>query len=255
MHILLFSHYFPPEVNAPATRTFEHCRRWVAAGHQVTVVTCAPNCPNGIVFDGYRNSWRCEERVEGIRVIRVWTFLAANRGFLRRIANYLSYMVSATLYAVWLKNVDVVVATSPQFFCGWAGVLCRWVRRWPFVLEIRDIWPESIVTVGAMKRSRIIRLLEWLERRMYRAANHIVTVGSGYRRQLLDRGVPADKVSVIPNGVGDVPPTSRDRKSQIRERWGGGRKIRLRVCGNGRHGTWPAGSTGSGGQAEGCRSR
>lgn len=228
MHILLFSHYFPPEVNAPATRTFEHCRRWVAAGHQVTVVTCAPNCPNGIVFDGYRNSWRSEERVEGIRVIRVWTYLAANRGFLRRIANYLSYMVTATLYAVWLRNVDVVVATSPQFFCGWAGVLCRWVRRWPFVLEIRDIWPESIVTVGAMKRSRIIRFLEWLERRMYRAASHIVTVGSGYRRQLLDRGVPADKVSVIPNGVGDVSPTSRDRKSEIRERWGAEGRF---VCG------------------------
>jgi len=96
------------------------------------------------------------------------------------------------------------------------------------VLEIRDIWPESIVTVGAMKRSRIIRFLEWLERRMYRAANHIVTVGSGYRRQLLDRGVPADKVSVIPNGVGDVPPTSRDRKRETRERWGAEGRF---VCG------------------------
>lgn len=228
MHILFFSHYFPPEVNAPATRTYEHCRRWIAAGHQVTVVTCAPNCPNGVVFDGYRNSWRSEECVEGIRVIRVWTYLAANQGFLRRIANYVSYMVSATLCAVWLKKIDVVVATSPQFFCGWAGVLCRWIRRWPLVLEIRDIWPESIVTVGAMKRSRIIRFLEWLERRMYRAASHIVTVGSGYRRQLLERGVPADKVSVIPNGVGDVPPAPRDRKREIRERWGADGRF---VCG------------------------
>ena len=65
MHILFLSHYFPPEVNAPALRTYEHCRRWAARGHRVTVVTCAPNCPNGIVFDGYRNSWRSEEETDG----------------------------------------------------------------------------------------------------------------------------------------------------------------------------------------------
>lgn len=201
MHILFLSHYFPPEVNAPATRTYEHCRRWVAAGHQVTVLTCAPNCPNGIVFDGYRNAWRREEEINGIRVLRVWTFLAANKGFAARILNYVSYLILATLHAVTLRNVDVVVATSPQFFCGWAGVLTHWIRRWPFVLEIRDIWPESIVTVGAMNRSPVIRLLEFLERRMYAASDHIVTVGDGYRAKLLERNVPSQKISVVPNGV------------------------------------------------------
>jgi len=201
MHVLFLTHYYPPEVNAPASRTFEHCSRWVAAGHEVTVITCAPNCPTGVVFPGYRNAWRSEETVAGMRVIRVWTYLSANKGFAKRSLNFVSYLLTAVWCAIWLRRVDVVVATSPQFFCGWAGVLCHWLRRWPFVLEIRDIWPESIVAVGAMRRSWTMRLLEWMERRMYAAANHIVTVGDGYRDQLHERGVPPEKIAVITNGV------------------------------------------------------
>ena len=219
MHILFLSHYFPPEVNAPATRTYEHCRRWVLAGHQVTVVTCAPNCPDGVVFEGYHNSWRSEENVEGIRVIRVWTYLAANKGFFGRILNYLSFMLTATWCALWVPKVNVIVATTPQFFCGWAGVFCRWLRRWPFVLEVRDIWPESIVTVGAMRRSAMIRILEWLERRMYAAAGRIVTVGSGYRQKLLDRGVAAERISVISNGVDISQFKPRATSERLRRKW------------------------------------
>jgi glycosyltransferase involved in cell wall biosynthesis len=201
MHILFLSHNFPPEVNALATRTYEHCVRWVADGHRVTVVACAPNYPRGVVFEGYRNAWRSEEMMQGIRVVRVGTLLAPNEGFFRRTIYFLSYMVRAALFGITLRDVDVVVSSSPQFFGGWAGVLCKWIRRWPFVLEIRDIWPESIVAVGAMKRSRLFQFLEWLEHRMYAAADHIVTVGDGYKRQLVERGVPESMISVVPNGV------------------------------------------------------
>ncbi|MEX2286724.1 MAG: glycosyltransferase family 4 protein [Planctomycetaceae bacterium] len=225
MHILFLSHYFPPEVNAPATRTYEHCRRWVRAGHRVTVITCAPSCPTGVVYAGYRNRWRFEEQCDGIDVVRVWTSLAANRGFLRRIVNYVSYMFTATWCALWIRDVDVLVATSPQFFCGFAGVLCRWLRRTPFVLEIRDIWPESIITVGAMRRSRLIRVLEWLEQRMYKAADHIVTVGEGYRRQLLNRGVEPAKISVVPNGTDVSQFKPRRPSSELRQLWDAGGAI------------------------------
>jgi len=219
MHILFFSHYFPPEVNAPATRTYEHCRRWVAAGHQVTVITCAPNCPIGVVYEGYKNAWRQAETIDGIRVLRVWTYLAPNRGFAGRVANYTSYLVSATLCGLAVRPVDVIVATSPQFFCGWAGVLCRWLRRRPFLLEVRDIWPESIVTVGAMRRSPVMRLLEWMERRMYAAARRIVTVGNGYRSQLLRRGVPHEKIAIIPNGVDTTQFIPHAPASELRSQW------------------------------------
>ena len=123
MRILFLSHYFPPEGNAPALRTFDHCTRWAAAGHDVTVVTCAPSHPGGKLYPGYRNRLRQVEFVEGIRVVRVVTFLAANRGRWRRIANYLSYLAAAVPAGLFERRPDVVVATSPQFFCGCAGVL------------------------------------------------------------------------------------------------------------------------------------
>lgn len=227
MHILFLTHYFPPEVNAPATRTLEHATRWVQQGHDVTVITCAPNCPTGQVFAGYRNAWHAEETVNGIRVIRVWSYLTANKGFLKRSLNFLSYMLTAVWCALWLRRVDLVVATSPQFFCGWAGVLCHWLRGWPFILEIRDIWPESIVTVGAMKRSPLMIVLEWLERRMYATADHIVTVGNGYRDQLLARNVRAGKISVIPNGVDVQRFQPQPPNEDLRRTWNGAGKF---VC-------------------------
>lgn len=202
MHILFFTHYFTPEGNAPASRTYEHCLRWVRAGHKVTVITCVPNVPNGVPYEGYRNRlWPQREEIDGIQVIRVWSFLAANSGFVKRIINYLTYMLSAAWMGLFVKKPDVVVATSPQFFCGWAGVLVQFFRRKPFVLEIRDIWPESVTTVGAMKRGLMIRFLEFLEKRMYRAADHIVAVGNGYRDNVASKIDVQDRISVIYNGV------------------------------------------------------
>lgn len=208
MRILFFSHYYPPENNAPAVRTAAHCKAWAAAGHDVTVITCAPNHPTGKLFPGYSNKLWQKETIDGVAVIRVFTFLAANKGFARRILNYISFMLAAVLASVFVRRADVVIATSPQFFCGWAGVFGRLIHRAPFVLEVRDIWPESIVAVGAITNRWIIGFLEILERLMYRSAARIVTVGRGYREQLTARGVPESKISVIYNGA-DLPEFSR----------------------------------------------
>jgi hypothetical protein len=201
MRILFVTHYFKPEGNAPATRVYEMTRRWAAAGHDVTVLTGVPNVPSGIIYDGYRNRRIQEEMLEGVRTVRVWTYIAANKGVVRRIMNYVSFMVSAILGSLRLGRFDCVIATSPQFFCGWAGVWISRIKHCPLVLEVRDIWPESIVAVGALRSQRLIIFLEWLERRMYAAADTIVTVGEGYVRKLLERGVVRGKIHVIPNGV------------------------------------------------------
>ncbi len=220
MKIVFLSHYFPPEGNAPATRVFEMCRRWVRTGHEVTVITGVPNVPNGVVYEGYRNRLRQEETIHGIRVVRVWTHLAPNKGTVRRILNYLSFMISATLAGLFAPRPDVVIATSPQFFCGWAGVLVSRLRRLPFILEIRDIWPESIVTVGALRGRGLVALLEWLEKRMYAAARHIVTVGDGYRERLQEKGVPPERISVVTNGVDPATFFPREPDAALRERYG-----------------------------------
>ena len=209
MRIVFFTHYFPPESNAPASRTYEHAKRWVELGHQVTVVTCAPNVPNGKVYEGYKNRiWPRRETVDGIDVLRLWTYVAANNGSRRRILNYASYLFSAVLgFLLFCRRPDVIVATSPQFFCGWAGVISSYLTWCPNIVEVRDIWPESIVTVDAMKKGLFFRLLESMEKWMYRGASHIVTVGEGYKENILsklpDYGEEPQraKVSVITNGV------------------------------------------------------
>jgi hypothetical protein len=163
MHILFLTDNFPPEVNAPASRTFEHCCEWVKAGHRVTVITCVPNFPRGRVFDGYRNRlWQSEE-IADIRVIRVWSYITANEGFVKRILDYQSFMVMATLAALFVRGADVVVGTSPQFFTVCAAYVVSRLKRIPFVFELRDLWPESIKVVGAMQDSIALRALERLE--------------------------------------------------------------------------------------------
>jgi len=201
MHILFLTDNFPPEVNAPASRTFEHCREWVRAGHRVTVVTCAPNFPKGKVFDGYCNAlWQTEE-MEGIRVIRVWTYITANEGFVRRILDYQSFMVGAVLAAPFIRGVDVVLGTSPQLFTTCAAYAVSRLKRLPFVFELRDLWPESIRAVGAIGNSHVLDMLEWLELFLYRKAARIVSVTQSFKRNLVGRGIDANKIAVVTNGV------------------------------------------------------
>lgn len=212
MHILFLSDNFPPEVNAPASRTFEHCREWVRAGHTVTVITCAPNFPKGRVFEGYRNLLWQSEIMDGIRVIRVWSYITANEGFIKRILDYQSYMVTATMAALFVRRADLVVGTSPQFFTACAAYVVSRLKCIPFVFELRDLWPESITAVGAMKDSFLIRTLERLELFLYRKASGIVSVTHSFKKNLAERGVNSSKIAVITNGVdmSRFKPSSKD---------------------------------------------
>lgn len=201
MHILFLTDNFPPEVNAPASRTHEHCRQWVKSGVQVTVITCVPNFPTGKVFEGWRNKFWQTSEVDGIRVIRVWSYITANEGFLRRVLDYLSYMFVATLASLFVRRVDVVIGTSPQFFTAVAGWAVGAMKRVPFIFELRDLWPESIKAVGAMKNSRLIDWLECLEVFLYRRAARVVSVTHSFRRTLGARGIDMGKIHVVTNGV------------------------------------------------------
>lgn len=173
MHILFLTDNFPPEVNAPASRTLEHCRQWAAAGHRVTVVTGFPNFPSGRIFPGYRNRLWQRETMSGVEVIRVWTYISPNEGFFRRVLDYLSFMLTATLAGLFVRNVDVVIGTSPQFFTACAAHAVAVLKRRPFVFELRDLWPESIRAVGAMRDSAFLRLMEKVELYLYRRAGSL----------------------------------------------------------------------------------
>lgn len=201
MHILFLTDNFPPEVNAPASRTFEHCREWVKAGHKVTVITGAPNFPTGRVFAGYRNRLWMRERMDGIEVIRVWTYITANEGFLRRTLDYMSFMGSAVPASLFVRRIDVIVATSPQLFTPCAAFFSGLIKRRPYVFELRDLWPESIRAVGAMKSARVLDMLERLELFLYRRSAHVVSVTEAFRKNLVGRNISPLKISVVTNGA------------------------------------------------------
>lgn len=200
MKILFLSDNFPPEVNAPATRTYDHCREWVKAGAEVTVITCTPNFPQGKVYKGYKNRLYTTETIDGIKVIRVWSYIVANKGFVKRTLDYISYSVTSFLAGLLVKT-DIIIATSPQFFTALSGRTLSFWKRKPWIMEVRDLWPESIKTVGAMKDNAFIRYFEWEEKRCYSSATHIIVVTDSFRRRLIEKGVPSGKISVVKNGV------------------------------------------------------
>lgn len=206
MRILYVSHYFPPEMGAPAGRVAGLARQWTAAGQEVHVLTGFPHHPTGIVPREYRAALRrgyCRETFAGATVHRTWIYPAANKGKVRRSLNYLSFMLSAAVSgSVRVPRPDVVVATSPQLLCAAAGDLLARRFRAPLVMEVRDLWPESLVAVGVSgRRSPLVRNLERLARALYRGASHLVTITAAQREAIVRCGIAPERVSVIPNGV------------------------------------------------------
>ena len=201
MNILFLSENFPPETNAAATRVYERACYWVKWGHRVTVITQAPNFPEGRLFPGYDNRWRRVEEVDGIRVVRVKTFIAPNRGVVRRTLDFLSFMATGVVAGLREPTPDVVAATSPQFFAAVAGWLVAALRGRPFVFELGDLWPASIAAVGAMRPNVFLRLIERLELFLYGRAQAVAALTQSFKRNLVGRGVPSGKIAVVPNGV------------------------------------------------------
>ncbi|MDC0674924.1 glycosyltransferase family 4 protein [Nannocystis radixulma] len=203
MRLAYLSHYFPPESNAPAARVHELSRALARAGHEVHVVTGQPNHPHGKIYPGYRAGEYRRERVDGIEVHRVPTLPAASRGLLERGLGYMSLPTAqVALAAARLPAVDLVLATSPQILTGVAGLALARLRRVPFVLEVRDLWPEGIVAVGALPAGHpIVRALELVERTLYRGAAGIVSVTDSFVDHFVARGVARERVAVVKNGI------------------------------------------------------
>lgn len=224
LRILFLCQYFPPEPGAPAARTHEHAREWVRQGHDVTVVCGLPHYPEGVVPPAYRGRLLVQEHMEGIRVLRCWLFATANRGALLRSLSFVTFLFTATLAALFKSGpCDVVAATSPQMLCGLAGWIVAALKRRPFVLEVRDLWPKQIVDLGVITHPLLVLPLYRLERFLYRRARVIVTVAPAAAEDIIARGIPREKVRVIPNGVDLDFFKPADRLNEVREQqgWGG----------------------------------
>ena len=206
MKILYVSQYFPPEKCAPAARVSELAQHWANNGDRVTVLTAFPNHPTGIVAPKYRKRFRrlhCRERAGNVDVVRTWLWPLANKGYLRRTICYLSFCLSACVAGLFLERPEVVIATSPQLLVGLSGWFLARRFRVPFVLEIRDLWPESMCAVAAQNSSgRLYRGVGTIAKFLYNRCDQIVVVTPAFREHLIGRyGVPESKIDVVENGV------------------------------------------------------
>ena len=201
-HILIVSHYFPPETGAPQARLSALAAAWAAGGDQVTVLTGMPNHPTGVLPPEYRHAIRRREHRDGYAVLRTWLYATPNEGIVRKTLSHLSFMISSVLLG-WRASgrADTVVVSSPTFFSIASAWLLARAKRARLVIEVRDLWPAIFVELGVLTSRKVIGLLEWLELAAYAAADEVVVVSDGFRANLIGRGVPAGKVHTIRNGV------------------------------------------------------
>jgi glycosyltransferase involved in cell wall biosynthesis len=224
VRILYVSQYFPPEMGAPAARVHELSRAWVNEGHEVTVLTAFAHHPTGIKARPDRGVLTRREKVDGIDVVRTYVYATPNKGIAKRMLSYASFMLSAaTIGRLRVHRPDVVIATSPQLLCAAGGYILARSLRVPFVFEVRDLWPESILAVEALRDSVLIRALKQLARFLYEHCDQIVTVGDGYREGIHRRyGIPRQKMAIVRNGLDTTIFVPGPRENEVRRayQWG-----------------------------------
>ena len=230
MKILYISQYFPPEIAAPAVRVSELARHWAANGHEVSVLTGFPNHPTGTVHSDYKKKLRrliFRESVDGVSVVRTWLWPKPNRQALGRMMSFLSFAISAAISGLFLSRPDVIIATSPQLLVGLTGWWLARAKRVPFVLEIRDLWPESLSAVGmGDDQSGLHRVLGGIAAFLYRQSDRIVVVTAAFKTHLGNKwNVPAEKIFVVENGVETELFTPDRPDAQLKRELAGGKKF------------------------------
>lgn len=202
LKITIITEFFPPEIGAGSTRAYEHSKNWVQLGAEVTVITGFPDYPDGIIPDEYRGHRFLKEKMDGINIIRTYTVPAPNKGFSKRVISFFSFLISSIIQGTWaMGKQDLIISTSPPFFVGIAGYIISRIKRIPFIFEIRDLWPESVVQLGQLKNKIIISLLEKIELILYKKADLIITVTESFVDYIHAKGITREKIKVIKNGV------------------------------------------------------
>jgi colanic acid biosynthesis glycosyl transferase WcaI len=203
MRILYISQYFPPEAGATQTRAYEMAKNWVRLGHQVTMLTEFPNHPSGIIPIAYRGKFLEKAILDGIDVIRVWVHASPQKNFRNRILFYLTFMINAILAGIFFTHgkYDLLYVTSPPLFVGGSALALSLIKRIRLVFEVRDLWPDSAVALGELTNPTAISLALKLEQACYQQAVQVIVVTHGIYDRLIDRGIPAQKLLIIPNGA------------------------------------------------------
>lgn len=201
MRIAILTQLYWPEKSAPSNRLHKMAL-YLANKNQVTVLAGIPNYPTGKIHPGYSLRWMKKETIERINIIRTFVIPLANAGFFRRSINYISYFISGLINGIKeIRKPDVIIASSPQLLTGLLGLMIARIKKAKFILDVRDIWPDSIVEMGLLGKGPVLSLLYTLERKLYRDADQIIVISEGMKEQLHKRNVPEEKISVLSNCV------------------------------------------------------
>ncbi len=203
MNILYITQYFPPEIGATQSRSYEMAKNLIKLGHRVTIMTEVPNHPSGVISPAYRGRFRVRETYDGIPVIRSWVDAHPEKTFNTRMRFYLSFLATTIINSLFLGpgRFDVVYATSPPLFVGLAGLVIARMRRAFFFFEVRDLWPESAVDLGQLGNPRNISRAHTIADLCYRRARGIVAVTVGILERLQQKGISQEKLFLIKNGT------------------------------------------------------
>ena len=202
MKIVFLTQYFPPEIGAPQARLFELARGLKNKGHEVTIVTAFPNYPGGKILFGYRLKPFMIEEIEGLKVIRTWIYPSHSKSFVKRLANYFSFVFSSVFFGFFkLGRHDVLVCETPPLFLGISAYVLSRLKGSKMYLYVSDLWPASAIDLGMLKNKMLIRMSEGLERFLYRKAAKVVVVTAGIKKILDADSKLKDKVFVVTNGA------------------------------------------------------
>ena len=201
MNILIITQHFPPEKGA-VRRLFEFARYFVRQGEQVSVMTAIPNYPDGIVPEKYRGSFFYAEEMDGVKVYRSYVLPASNRFPGKRMIGFIIFLVTTVINSFRIKgNFDLVLASTPPVTSPVIGWILSKVRRAKFVIEIRDLQPESSEEFGNLKQSLFTKALKKFMYALYRKADQIVSVTDGITEYVKALGVASTAVATIKSGV------------------------------------------------------
>lgn len=196
MRVLYLHQYFTTPKHFGGVRSYQFARRLVEEGHDVDLITSTAFFPVG-----RQPWWRfiSKHLVDGIRVHAIHVSYGNKMSFPRRVAAFLTFMLISSLYALAMRRRDLVYATSTPLTIAVPALATSWLRRVPLLFEVRDLWPDVPVAVGAIRSPLLIRLLRLFERCVYRVARRVVVLSPGMHEELIRKGVPAEKLVVVPN--------------------------------------------------------
>ena len=196
MHILYIHQYFTTPEEGGGTRSYEFARRLVKKGHKVKMITGAK-----LKKISNKNTNRSEnnEYIEGISVVHVKTLYSNNMSFRRRLYSFLDFSIRSIFTGIKIKGYDLIFATSTPLTVAIPGIVLSTLRKVPMVFEVRDLWPEVPIQMGVIKNNLLIKSLRWFEFYVYKKSNHIIALSPGMMKNILQTGVPGNKLSLIPN--------------------------------------------------------